>query len=189
MGWRAVLRDLTRPAGLLTIVRIPLGFVFLAVAHARWAALAVLCAAALSDALDGTVARARHETSLTGEVADPIADKVFAACVLVGLLRGGTLDALSALALVTRELGLLSLALYILSRGRPRGPMRALPLGKLTTVAQFCAAGALIARWSVAALLVQVTALLGILAAASYWDRELATQRLQLPRTPRAGTG
>ncbi len=170
----------------MTIVRVPLGFVFLVVAHERWAALSVLAAAALSDALDGTVARARHETSLTGEIADPIADKVFALCVLLGLLRGGVLDALSALGLMTREVGVLPLFLYVLVRGGPRAPTRALPLGKVTTVAQFCAVGALIARWSIAPMLVQATALLGVLAAASYWERELATQRLQAPRTPRA---
>jgi len=59
---------------LLRLIFIP--FVIIAVfdAHWRWA-LALLIIAALSDALDGLLARALHQQTLLGQYLDPIADK------------------------------------------------------------------------------------------------------------------
>ena len=169
-------RDLLRPAGLLTIARIPLGFAFLQWSPNRPVALAILGLAALSDALDGTVARYRHEQSDAGAIADPIADKVFAGCVVFALLRDGALDPRGAVALLTREIGLALLLAYVFVRGH-RGPARALPLGKVATVMQFSAVIALVAQLPVATALLGATAVFGALAAGCYWDREISARR------------
>ena len=60
---------------LLRLIFIP--FVIIAVfdAHWRWA-LALLIAAAFSDALDGLLARTLHQQTLLGLYLDPIADKL-----------------------------------------------------------------------------------------------------------------
>lgn len=178
-------RDLLRPAGLLTLSRIPLGVAFLILAADQPWALAILAAAATSDVLDGAVARARHETSAAGEVADPIADKFFALCAVTGLLRAGLVDAVSAAALLTREFGLMVLFVHVTWQGGPRGAVKALPLGKVTTVVQFLAVCALVGRSPVAMMFVSATAGFGILALAAYWDRELTARGLRPPRNRR----
>jgi len=60
---------------LLRLIFIP--FVIIAVfdGHWRWA-LALLIAAAFSDALDGLLARTLHQQTLLGQYLDPIADKL-----------------------------------------------------------------------------------------------------------------
>jgi cardiolipin synthase (CMP-forming) len=60
---------------LLRLIFIP--FVIIAVFDAHWPwALGLLIAAALSDALDGLLARALHQQTLLGQYLDPLADKL-----------------------------------------------------------------------------------------------------------------
>ena len=58
---------------------------------ARWTALVIYVAAAISDFLDGYLARLWHQQSSLGRMLDPIADKVLVAVVLLVLSawRGG----------------------------------------------------------------------------------------------------
>ena len=60
---------------LLRLIFIPFVIISVFDAHWRWA-LALLIAAALSDALDGLLARALHQQTLLGLYLDPIADKL-----------------------------------------------------------------------------------------------------------------
>lgn len=60
---------------LLRLIFIP--FVIIAVFDGDWSwALGLLVAAALSDALDGLLARALHQQTLLGQFLDPLADKL-----------------------------------------------------------------------------------------------------------------
>ncbi len=60
---------------LLRLIFIP--FVIITVFDGQWRwALGLLVAAALSDALDGLLARALHQQTLLGQYLDPIADKL-----------------------------------------------------------------------------------------------------------------
>src|SRR5450631_3430029 len=60
---------------LLRLIFIP--FVIITVIDGQWLwALGLLVAAALSDALDGLLARALHQQTLLGQYLDPIADKL-----------------------------------------------------------------------------------------------------------------
>ncbi|MGO9305309.1 MAG: CDP-alcohol phosphatidyltransferase family protein, partial [Candidatus Korobacteraceae bacterium] len=60
---------------LLRLIFIP--FVIIAVFDGHWSwALGLLLAAALSDALDGLLARALHQQTLLGQYLDPLADKL-----------------------------------------------------------------------------------------------------------------
>lgn len=60
---------------LLRLIFIP--FVIISVFDGDWSwALALLFAAAISDALDGLLARALHQQTLLGQYLDPIADKL-----------------------------------------------------------------------------------------------------------------
>ncbi len=55
----------------------------------RWGALSVFAAAALSDALDGWLARRFHQFSRLGSILDPVADKILLVTALLLLSRGG----------------------------------------------------------------------------------------------------
>jgi cardiolipin synthase len=162
-----------------SLVRIPLGALFLFVAG-RWPlALGVLVAAGVSDVLDGWAARryrapgdhARHR----GDWLDPFCDKIFVAAVLTGIYIVHRPPPALLLLVVTRELlqGL-SLIIYrlvpALRRGTPYN-YRAHVLGKATTVAQFTTAAAFLIDHPLSRPLAVVSALLGVAAVLVYVNR------------------
>src|SRR3712207_5740924 len=57
----------------------------------RWAALAIFIAAAVTDYLDGYIARAYAQQSALGRMLDPIADKLLVAACLMMLVADGTI--------------------------------------------------------------------------------------------------
>ena len=84
--------------------------------NARWAALGVYIIAAITDFLDGYLARLWHQQSSLGRMLDPIADKVLVAVVLLVLsadeiLRGGHLWA--AVIIMSREVLVSGLREYL----------------------------------------------------------------------------
>jgi len=58
--------------------------------HARWAALAVFAVMAVSDGLDGYLARRLREESVAGRFLDPLADKLLIFCSVAILAHEGT---------------------------------------------------------------------------------------------------
>jgi CDP-diacylglycerol--glycerol-3-phosphate 3-phosphatidyltransferase len=58
--------------------------------HARWAALAIFALMAVSDGLDGYLARRLHEESAVGRVLDPLADKLLILTSVILLARQDT---------------------------------------------------------------------------------------------------
>ncbi len=60
-------------------------FLWLILSHADFWALAVLVVAAVTDYLDGKIARAFGLQSRLGELLDPIADRLYIAATVVGL--------------------------------------------------------------------------------------------------------
>ncbi|MFM8990647.1 MAG: CDP-diacylglycerol--glycerol-3-phosphate 3-phosphatidyltransferase [Alphaproteobacteria bacterium] len=73
---------------------------------ARFVALAVYAAAAVTDYLDGYFARAWKQQSKLGRIFDPIADKLLVASVILLLVAFGRvsgLDVLAALVILCRE--------------------------------------------------------------------------------------
>lgn len=121
----------------LSAARIVLGAAFPFV-PAEWRVWLVV-AAALSDALDGLLARALRAESDAGRLLDPVADKVFALALFGTVLHEGTLHPLWALGLLLRDVFvLIGMAWVILHRNWARGRrMHPSPVGKLTTVAHF----------------------------------------------------
>ena len=72
------------------VAAVPLVVAFLfwpADAWARWSALAIYAAAAITDFFDGYLARAWSQQSSLGRMLDPIADKLLVAAVLLALDR------------------------------------------------------------------------------------------------------
>lgn len=67
---------------------------------ARWAAAILFIVAALTDYLDGYLARTLNQVSALGRMLDPIADKLVVAALLIALSADGTIDGLNVLAAV-----------------------------------------------------------------------------------------
>lgn len=142
---RAVRRAGLPLALLLTLSRVALVPVFVGLAlpaAPRMApAVAVFLAAALTDSLDGIVARRRGEVSRLGALLDPVADKLLVAAGLGVLLELGRIPAAAAVAVIAREVGVTGLRLALAARGRV---LAASPLGKGKTVLQVAAMAALL---------------------------------------------
>lgn len=79
---------------LLTISRVPLMFIVVALMYAKapWAATVafwLFIVAALTDWLDGKIARERGEVSSFGRFMDAVIDKVMVIGILIALVNGG----------------------------------------------------------------------------------------------------
>ncbi len=180
--------------GWVSLARIPLAAAFPFVDDSPGLSLLVLCGAAITDVLDGYLARRLGLATPTGAVLDGVTDKLFVGSVAVSLLLSGRLPAWGLLPLAMRELGELPLVLWWLV-SRPQRKTRAEEpranwVGKAATVLQFAAVVACITHASVLVPLLAATGVLGAVAAGFYWQRELAARRrLNADRDPRGRTG
>jgi len=87
----------------LSLLRIPLGFMFLVVDDARWVAAIVVVGAA-TDLLDGFAARLTHTESEIGALLDPFCDRIFVFLALVSFLPTGRIDWAGFLILILRDI-------------------------------------------------------------------------------------
>jgi cardiolipin synthase (CMP-forming) len=176
-GYRAA--DLVRLPGLVSWCRLPLAVAFpLAYSHGGHA-VALLAAAALTDVIDGWLARRLHQETSTGALLDGVMDKLFAVTVIGTLVLTSTLSWLEVLLLGARELGegmLIVLALWL--RPRPTtSPRSAGLLGKLATGLQFATIGFVVLRRGPRRLAAWATGVCGTLAVAAYFHTEFASVR------------
>lgn len=177
----SVSADLVRVPTLLSLARVPLGLVFLAVVDRPSAALGVIAASAATDVLDGWTARRFNMVTVTGAIVDPLTDKWFVACVIGALVARDRLPPLGVLLLLTRELAELPLAVREWRRKKDHlryveNPM-ALRAGKVATALQFAAIGAAVLGVSpVRDGLLVSTAIAGVLAGVAYWRRTLIVE-------------
>ncbi len=129
-------RTLT-PANQITILRlvfVPI-FAILVVGRHDTGALGVLVAAAVSDVLDGIVARAFRQVTPLGVALDPIADKVLMSTAFITLSYRGALPWWLTIMVLSRDAAILILALLIILVAGYR-PFHPTILGKTSTVVQ-----------------------------------------------------
>jgi CDP-diacylglycerol---glycerol-3-phosphate 3-phosphatidyltransferase len=136
-------------ANIVTMARIVLVPVFAALylvgtTTADVAAAAVFVVAALTDRLDGYLARSRGLVTDFGKIADPIADKALTMTALVLLSAGGTVPWWVTIVIIVRELGITILR-FILVR---RAVIPASSGGKLKTVLQLVFIAMLLVPWA-----------------------------------------
>ncbi len=110
--------------------------------HGSVFAAAVFALAALTDGLDGYIARTRASVTTFGKVMDPIADKLLIAAALVSLVSLGSVAAWAAMVIIAREFAVSGLRV---AAGQQGVVIPASPLGRIKTVAQVAAILALIA--------------------------------------------
>jgi cardiolipin synthase len=164
----------------LTLSRIPLVVLFwLTYGDPAWS-ISLVALAAVTDALDGTVARwAMRRSGATrsaGEWLDPLADKVFVIGVL-GAIQAHDPAPWALIALIAaRELVLIPLAAAyrLVMPARMPHAFKAGVIGKAATVAELFAVAALVLRSSLALPLAIAAAGLGLAAVVSYISRSLA---------------
>jgi CDP-diacylglycerol--glycerol-3-phosphate 3-phosphatidyltransferase len=102
----------------------------------------VFALAALTDGLDGYIARSRKSITTFGKVMDPIADKMLITAALIALVSLDRLAAWVAMVIIAREFAVSSLRVAAAAEG---AIIPASSLGKIKTVIQVVAVMALIA--------------------------------------------
>ncbi len=137
---------------MLRIVLIPI-FVVIFYLDRSWApylAAAVFGVAALTDLLDGYLARRWGQTSPLGAFLDPVADKLMVAVALVVLLQADprVLIALPVMVIIGREITVSALREWMAEIGA-RAAVAVSNLGKVKTTAQMISIVLLILRDSV----------------------------------------
>ena len=137
----------------LTWLRIVLIPVFVAVyylpdawlgpAAKNWTAMTVFAVAAITDWLDGWLARRWGETSAFGAFLDPVADKLMVAAALILLVQLGRAEAWLAIIIIGREIAISALREWMAQLGQTKSIAVAF-IGKIKTVAQMTAIIALL---------------------------------------------
>ncbi len=129
----------------LRIVMIPL-FVGIFYFEQHWVshttqnliAMAIFTVAAITDWLDGWLARRLNQTSAFGAFLDPVADKLMVAAALIILVQLGRIDAVIALVIVGREIAISALREWMASIGQGKSVAVSM-VGKIKTAAQMIA--------------------------------------------------
>lgn len=142
----------------LTLLRIMLIPVFVLVFYLPFSwnnilACIIFILAAVTDVLDGYLARRLNQTSTLGAFLDPVADKLMVAVVLVLLVQQQPemYLALPAAIIIGREITVSALREWMAEIGA-RSKVAVSVLGKVKTIAQMVALGFLIFRESVLGL-------------------------------------
>ena len=133
---------LTLPT-LLTLFRIFLLPVMVVVFYlpfrgANIAASAVFLAAAVTDWLDGWLARRWNQTTSFGAFLDPVADKLMVTAALIVLTEKGIVDPFASLIIIGREITISALREWMAHIGRSKSVAVNI-LGKAKTVSQLIA--------------------------------------------------
>jgi CDP-diacylglycerol--glycerol-3-phosphate 3-phosphatidyltransferase len=111
---------------------------WLSLENKNLAATAVFILAAVTDWLDGYMARRLNQMSAFGAFLDPVADKLIVVGALVVLLYLGRVDALVALIVIGREIAISALREWMAKMGQAKSVAVAF-IGKLKTVSQMVA--------------------------------------------------
>lgn len=115
---------------------------------ATWA-FAIFCLAALTDAVDGRLARRLGQVTRLGTFLDPLADKLLVIGTLIPLQTAGLVPAWVVVVIVARELAVTNLRAIASARGYSVG---ASVYGKVKTILQTLAAAGLLLLLAVPSL-------------------------------------
>lgn len=139
------------PANVVTVVRIVLMPVWLLIAEAArlddaladgsavaWVSFLLFAAIALTDKLDGYLARSRGEVTNFGKFLDPIADKLCVTCALLYLLELELVPSWAVLIILAREFIVSGLRMVVAAEGTV---IAASNLGKWKTATTMLAIG------------------------------------------------
>ena len=109
----------------------------------NFASAAIFGVAAITDWLDGWIARRYHQSSAFGAFLDPVADKFLVCASLLILVQMGRVNALIALVIIGREIAISALREWMAELGQ-RARVKVATVGKIKTVVQMVAIGCLL---------------------------------------------
>lgn len=84
----------------------------------RWAAFVLFVVAAVSDVVDGKLARSHDEITRFGQLLDPVADKLLVLVTFLPLYAIGLLPLWLVILVLAREVAITAFRRFALSRGR-----------------------------------------------------------------------
>lgn len=116
---------------MLRLAGVPLFLWLVLGPEADWLALGVLMLSGITDFLDGYLARKLGQTSVLGQILDPVADRLYILAVVVGLALRDIIPWWAALSLPLRDLLLWGLVPLLRTRGYSALPVHF--LGKAAT--------------------------------------------------------
>lgn len=105
---------------------------------ANWLAAGVFILAAVTDWLDGFLARRWQQTSDFGAFLDPVADKLMVAAALILLVSLSRTYAVAAMIIISREIAISALREWMAQSGR-RSSVAVAYIGKVKTAVQMIA--------------------------------------------------
>ena len=109
-----------------------------------WASLALFALAAVTDYLDGYLARTWNMTTFIGKFLDPVADKLLVLATLVALVQLHRVEAWIVILILMREVSINSLRTLAISEGLTVNVIKA---GKFKTAFQLFGIGSLIIHY------------------------------------------
>lgn len=128
-------------ANKITIIRVFLVPIFMILlysdfSYSNYYATAVFVIAALTDTLDGYIARSRNMITNFGKFVDPLADKILVSAALISLVDLGKIPAWVVVLIIAREFTITGFRVIAASEGIT---IAASSLGKLKTITQLLA--------------------------------------------------
>ena len=111
---------------------------WLALPEKNLIATVIFTIAAITDLLDGYLARRLNQVSAFGAFLDPVADKLMVAAALIVLVDLNRLDAVIAVIIIGREIAISALREWMALLGAAKGVAVSF-IGKIKTVAQMVA--------------------------------------------------
>lgn len=177
-------------ANALTVLRLFMVPVFVAAAIAgfggpssswRWAATVLFVVAAVTDLVDGELARRRHLITTFGKIADPIADKALTGAALIVLSAYDQLPWWVTIVILGREVLVTAIRFWVIEHGviaASRG-------GKLKTLLQIVAIGLYLLplpdRWSaIPAVVMTLAVIVTLVTGVDYVVRAVRLRRTSL---------
>jgi cardiolipin synthase len=160
-------------------------------------ATVLFIAAAITDWLDGYLARKLNQTSAFGAFLDPVADKLMIAAALIVLVQLQRADAIIAVVIIGREIAISAMREWMAKIGKSKS-VAVNFLGKVKTISQMIAVPMLLYHDPIGPFDVQrigtwllvVAAILTLVSMFNYLQRALAPREAwDRRRIDRRGTG
>lgn len=98
--------NLANKLTLMRIFLVPVFLIFIVVRqipYGRSIATAIFIIAAITDKLDGYIARSRNQVTKFGKIMDPLADKLLVSSALIALVEFHVIPAWIAIVIIARE--------------------------------------------------------------------------------------
>ena len=153
---------------LVRILMIPI-FVFIAaieIPHGKLVLALIFIIAAVTDGLDGHIARKRKEITVLGKFMDPLADKLLMSAALIVLVGMNSVPAWIAIVIISREFIVTGLRTIAAAKGEIIAASKA---GKQKTVTQIIAISALLLQDDLISLQFLPASAITIFAQAMLW--------------------